>query len=92
MADSDIWWHLSAGREMLRTGAILRSDPFSLGALGRPWIDVHWLFQLASYGGFRLGGLGALVAAKALLVAAGAVGCWRPCGGRWRGRGPDGGR
>ena len=59
---------------MLRTGAILRSDPFSLGALGRPWIDVHWLFQLASYGGFRLGGLGALVVAKALLVAAGAVG------------------
>ncbi len=74
VADSDIWWHLSAGREMLRTGAILRSDPFSLGALGRPWIDVHWLFQLASYGGFRLGGLGALVVAKALLVAAGAVG------------------
>jgi tetratricopeptide (TPR) repeat protein len=74
VADSDIWWHLSAGREMIRTGAILRSDPFSLGALGRPWIDVHWLFQLASYGGFRAGGLGALVAAKAVLVAAGAVG------------------
>jgi hypothetical protein len=73
VADSDIWWHLGAGREMLRTGAVLRSDPFSLGALGRPWIDVHWLFQLVSYGGFRLGGLGALVAGKAVLVGLGAV-------------------
>jgi tetratricopeptide (TPR) repeat protein len=73
VADSDIWWHLAAGREMVRTGGVLHQDPFSLSALGRPWIDVHWLFQLLGYAGFQLGGLRALVLGKAALVAAGAV-------------------
>jgi hypothetical protein len=73
VADSDLWWHMAAGREMVRTGGFLRVDPFSLGAAGRPWIDVHWLFQLAVHGMYQAGGLTALVIAKALLVAAGAV-------------------
>ena len=73
VADSDIFWHLAAGREMTRSGSVMRIDPFSLGAAGRPWIDVHWLFQLLSYGVYQLGGLLALVLGKALLVAAGAL-------------------
>jgi hypothetical protein len=73
LADGDLWWHLAAGREMVRTHAFLRTDPFSAGAAGRPWIDVHWLFQLGSYGVHALGGLRAIVLAKCLLVAAGAL-------------------
>jgi hypothetical protein len=73
IADGDLFWHLAAGREMVRTGRILEADPFSQSALGRPWIDVHWLFQLASYGVFRAGGLLALVLAKAALLAVGAL-------------------
>jgi hypothetical protein len=72
VADSDIFWHLAAGREMVRTGAVLRSDPFSIGAAGRPWIDVHWLFQLIAHAGYRAGGLLALVLGKAILVGLGA--------------------
>jgi hypothetical protein len=73
VADGDLWWHLAAGREMARTHAVLTTDPFSSGALGRPWIDVHWLFQLAAFGVFVLGGLRALVLAKCALVATGAL-------------------
>lgn len=73
VADGDIWWHLAAGREMLRTRSLLQSDPFSLSAAGRPWVDVHWLFQLAVYGLYRLGGLSALVFAKSLVIASGAT-------------------
>src|SRR6516225_8577272 len=73
LADGDLWWHLAAGREMVRTHAFLRTDPFSAGAAGRPWVDVHWLFQLAAYGVHALGGLRAIVLAKCLLVAAGAL-------------------
>ena len=73
VADGDIWWHLAAGREMLRTHSLLRSDPFSLSAAGRSWVDVHWLFQLAVYGVYRLGGLSALVFAKSLVIATGAT-------------------
>jgi hypothetical protein len=73
VADGDVWWHLAAGREMLRTRSILTVDPFSVSAGGRPWVDVHWLFQLAAYATHAAGGLTALVVAKCLLVAVGAV-------------------
>jgi len=71
--DGDVWWHLAAGREILRTGSLLRVDPFSVSAGGRPWVDVHWLFQIAAYAVFWVGGVTALVLAKCLLVAAGAL-------------------
>jgi len=73
LADGDLWWHLAAGRELSRTHAFLMTDPFSAQTEGRPWIDVHWLFQLAAYHLFALGGLRALVIAKAAVVAAGAL-------------------
>jgi len=72
-ADGDIWWHLAAGREMARTHALLWTDPFSSGAAGRPWIDVHWLFQLAVYAIFAVAGLSGLVVVKCTMVAAGAM-------------------
>jgi len=71
--DGDVWWHLAAGREMLRTRTLLTTDPFSVSAGGRSWVDVHWLFQVATYGVFCLGGVTGLVLAKCLLVATGAL-------------------
>ncbi len=72
-ADGDIWWHLAAGREMLERGSWLTTDPFSSGAAGRPWVDVHWLFQLLAHGVYERLGLAGLVACKCLLVGGGAV-------------------
>lgn len=72
-ADGDIWWHLAAGREMVARGGVLLSDPFSVSAAGRPWLDVHWLFQLAAYAVHRGFGLAGLVWAKCALLAAGAL-------------------
>jgi hypothetical protein len=73
IADGDIFWHLAAGRQMVQTGRLLRADPFSVSALGRPWIDVHWLFQLAAYGLYQVGGYLALVLGKAAVVSLGAA-------------------
>ncbi|MES1207328.1 MAG: hypothetical protein ABUS79_15430, partial [Pseudomonadota bacterium] len=73
IADGDVYWHLAAGREMWHRGALLRTDPFTLSAAGRPWIDVHWLFQLAVAGVHGAFGLVGLAVAKALTVAAGAT-------------------
>ena len=72
-ADGDIWWHLAAGREMVARGALLFSDPFSVSAAGRPWVDVHWLFQLAVFGLHRAFGLAGLVWAKCVLLGLGAA-------------------
>ena len=72
-ADGDVWWHLAAGREMWARGGWLLTDPFSSGAAGRPWTDVHWLFQLVAYAIHARLGLAGLVAFKCLLVGAGAI-------------------
>ena len=75
-ADGDLWWHLAAGRQIARTGSLLWTDPFTVSAAGRPWFDVHWLFQVALYGVYCIGGLTAIVLAKCLLVAIGAMVQW----------------
>jgi Flp pilus assembly protein TadD len=81
-ADGDIWWHLAAGREIWARGDWLMSDPFSSGAAGRPWIDVHWLFQLGVYAVYSQFGLAGLVACKCLLVGGGAVALLDAVGGQ----------
>lgn len=73
IADGDVFWHLAAGRQIASSGAVPQVDGFSSGAAGRPWIDVHWLFQLGVYAVERAGGLYALVATKCMLIALGAL-------------------
>jgi hypothetical protein len=73
ISDGDIYWHLAAGREILRRHELLRVDPFTLSAAGRPWVDVHWLFQLGAYATYLGFGFRGLAIAKSLLIAMGAV-------------------
>ena len=73
ISDGDIYWHLAAGREILQRHALLRVDPFTLSAAGRPWVDVHWLFQLGVYATYLAFGFLGLAMAKSALVAVGAV-------------------
>lgn len=72
-ADGDLFWHLAAGREMVATGSLLHTDPFSVSAAGRPWVDVHWLFQLGLFGVHAVAGLSGLVIVKCLLLASSAT-------------------
>jgi hypothetical protein len=72
-SDGDIYWHLAAGREILQRRELLRVDPFTLSAAGRPWVDVHWLFQLGAYATYLAFGLPGLAIAKSVSVAMGAT-------------------
>ena len=58
---------------MWRRRALLRTDPFTVSAAGRAWIDVHWLFQLAWRRFTARSAFAGSAVAKALVVAAGAV-------------------
>lgn len=69
LTNTDIWWHLAAGRWIVEQGHLPVVDPFALQ--DRPWIDLHWLFQLGALAVFRLGGPAGLVLVKAALVALG---------------------
>jgi len=73
LTTTDIWWHLAAGRQMLQQSAWLHTDPFAADTLGRPWINLHWLFQLGALGVHHLGGIVGLVLVKSALAAGGAV-------------------
>lgn len=54
--DMDIWWHLRAGNDILASGEIPRTDRYSFAAEGQPWIDLHWLFEVAMALAYRGGG------------------------------------
>ena len=69
VTDTDIWWHLAAGREMYARMRLLYTDPFSYSIPDAPWINLHWGFQLFAYGLHCIGGIAAILAAKCLLFA-----------------------
>ena len=57
LAELDIWWHMAIGEDILRHLRVPDTNPYSAGALGKPYHDSHWLFQLAIALGHRLAGL-----------------------------------
>jgi hypothetical protein len=64
--DTDMWWHLRAGEEMLRTGQVLQTDIFSFTRAGAHWMNVFWLADLGMALLFRWGGFLAISAAVAV--------------------------
>lgn len=67
--DTDMWWHLSAGEEILRTGRILMEDVFSFTRAGAAWTNPYWLAQAGMALLYRWHGSLALSAAVAGLAA-----------------------
>jgi hypothetical protein len=67
--DSDLWWHLRAGEQMLKTGKPLLSDVFSYTRFGSAWINHSWLSEIILAGLFRAGGFLALGGLVSVLAA-----------------------
>jgi tetratricopeptide (TPR) repeat protein len=66
MGDTDVWWHLRGGQWTLEHGRPPDLDPFTFGSADKPWIDIHWLYEVVLALAYRAGGVSALV----LLAAA----------------------
>jgi hypothetical protein len=69
--ESDLFWHLAAGRWILAHGAIPRIDPFRFGAPpgGLAWVDHEWLFQVVVRAVEAAAGLDGLIVLRALALA-----------------------
>jgi hypothetical protein len=68
--DSDMWWHLRAGKQTWQTGRPVLVDTFSYTRYGETWINHSWLSQVGMYLVFKARGylgLGVLVAVLAAL-------------------------
>lgn len=68
ITNTDIWWHLAAGREIVSQKNFLYSDSFAYTLISPQWIDLHWLFQVVVYGFYIATGFKGLVFAKCLVV------------------------
>lgn len=66
--DTDMWWHLSAGDEMLRSGRILLTDVFSFTRAGASWTNPYWLGQVGMALLYRWQGALALSGAVAVIA------------------------
>lgn len=73
IADSDFWWHIAAGRDILQRGGLPDTDPFGVYALADPIrsdtvLKGQWLGQVVLYGLFASGGADAVVAFRVAVL------------------------
>ena len=69
-AQSDTYWHLRAGQEIWRTLRVPLDDHYSFTAAGSYWPNHEWLWQVLSYGLYRVGGIRLLAAGGAAIIVA----------------------
>jgi hypothetical protein len=70
LEDPDTWFHLAGGRFMWETGHWPATNTFSFAVPDYPYIDLHWVFQIALYTVYRLGGVNGCIALTIVLVLA----------------------
>lgn len=80
LADTDLWWHLKTGEIILDTGQIPFVDFYTFTDADKPWIDLHWGFQVLMAAAHRLGGAPLLVVLKATVLTAALMIGWMACG------------
>jgi hypothetical protein len=76
-AQSDTFWQLRAGQEMVATGRVLLADTFTHTVPGAYWPNHEWLSQVIFYLLHALGGMSLLTAFAAALVVLSWVCAWR---------------
>jgi tetratricopeptide (TPR) repeat protein len=65
--DTDVWWHLRAGQWIWAERRVPDLDPFTFASANRPWVDLHWVFQLMLAGAYAAGGVRGMVLLAACL-------------------------
>jgi len=66
----DIWWHLKTGEIIFSTRQIPLNDIFSYTAMGNPWVNHEWLFQVMAWLLYSKIGLSSLTLLQFGIVAA----------------------
>jgi hypothetical protein len=82
--DTDFWWHLKTGELLWERGifgAWPQEDWYTFTDFNKPWIDMHWGFQVFIAAIYRLGGANLVILVKAAIITA-AVGVAYSAAGR----------
>ncbi len=68
--DFDTWWHLAAGRWIVRNGSVPSTDVLSFTVPDHSWTNLQWLYDVILYGLYGMGGADLLVVTAAACYAA----------------------
>src|SRR6266481_4342871 len=68
--DSDVWYHLAAGRWLAASWRWPTTNTFAYTTPLHPWVDVHWVFQLLLYASWLVAGSAGAILLSTLLVLA----------------------
>ena len=55
LTDGDAWWHIRAGEEIIRVGAVSHLETWSIVGAGRAWTSQDWLANVLMAAGHSLG-------------------------------------
>jgi hypothetical protein len=80
LTDTDFWWHLRTGQLIWERGHVPQTDWFLFTDAERPWIDLHWGFQLLVAGLYALGGVNLIILVKAAVLAGAVAIAWSATG------------
>jgi hypothetical protein len=83
--DSDYWWHVRTGQEIVESGSLPRVDIYSHTVARRPWVAHEWLTEVVFYRAQQTVGYVGNVALFGLLGALTALTVYATC--RLRGLG-----
>ncbi len=79
-ADTDFWWHLRTGQLIWERGAVPRTDWYLFTDSDKPWIDLHWGFQLLMAAVYGLGGVNLVILVKAAAISTAVGVAWFAAG------------
>lgn len=75
--DLDVWWHVRIGEDILASRALPAVDRYAAAALGRPYHDPHWLFQVLLALAYRAAGFLGVEVLTISLWAVALFSCYR---------------
>src|SRR5919204_3225192 len=75
----DLAYHVRAGQLAIRSGDVVRTDPFTFTTGGRPWLNQQWGAQLVFASAHRLAGWAGVAVAYAGALGAGFALLYRSC-------------
>ncbi len=62
LVEPDFWWHLRNGQQIVQYHSIPRTDTYTFGAAGSPWLDHEWISEVLFFAGFKAWALRGILA------------------------------
>lgn len=80
MFDTDFWWHLKTGEWILQNYSVPAVDLYTFTDSDKPWIDLHWGFQILITLLYHMGGVPLVSLVKSAVTTITVAIAWQAAG------------